>query len=49
MIRKIVQPAFAQPEMSCRRNTSLRIEIRIQIQITHAKKTSIVHMTSRNG
>ena len=49
MITKTVQSALLQPEMSCRRKTSDRTVISIQNQITHAKKTSIVHITSRNG
>ena len=49
MITKIVHAAFVQPEMSCRRKMSLKMVIRSQNQITQAKKTSIVHITSRNG
>src|SRR4051812_11965423 len=48
-IRKIDQPALPNPDRSCRRKTSARIVIRNQIQMTHAKKMNIDHMTSRNG
>ena len=41
--------ALVQPEMSCRLNTSPRMPITIQIQITHEKKMIIVQKTSRNG
>ena len=46
---KIVQSALAPPLMSCRRKMSPKMVIRSQNQITHAKKTNIVHITSRNG
>ena len=46
---KMIHPALPQPEMSRRRNRSPKTVIRSQNQITHAKKTSMVHMTSRNG
>ena len=49
MIRKTVQPALPQPERSCRRKTSVRIKIIIQIQITQTKKMIIDQRTSRNG
>ena len=44
MITKNVQPAFAQPLMSWRRNRSPKIVNRSQNQRTHMKKTNIVHM-----
>ena len=48
-ITKTAQSALLQPEMSCRRNRSPKMTISSQNQITQAKKTSIVHSTSRNG
>ena len=48
-MRNTIQVALPQPEMSRRRNTSLRIMIIIQIQTTHVKKMIIVSTTSRNG
>ena len=48
-IRKIVHSTFMPPPMSLRRKTSVRITMSIQIQMTHMKNTSMVHITSRNG
>ena len=48
-IMKTTQAAFAQPEMSSRRKTSLRIRTIIQIQMTQLKKRIIVQNTSMNG
>ena len=48
-MRKTHQLAFAQPPMSRRRKTSLRIVTIIQIQMTHVKKIMIVHRTSKKG
>ena len=48
-ITKTVQPALLHPDRSCRRYASERTTMRIQNQITHAKKMSIVQRTSRNG
>ena len=41
--------ALPQPEMSCLLNTSAKMAITIQIQITHEKKMIIVQKMSRNG
>src|SRR5580765_1150760 len=48
-ITKTSQAVLPQPERSRRLNTSPKTVIRSQNQITHAKNTSIVHITSRNG
>src|SRR6476660_8456427 len=48
-ITKMIHAALPQPERSRRLNTSPKTVIRSQNQITHAKNTSIVHITSRNG
>ncbi len=48
MIRK-VQAALFHPETSWRRKRSLSTAITVQIQITQAKKISIVQMTSSSG
>ena len=47
--KKIVHNAFVQPPMSCRRKTSVRIMIRIQIHATHAKKMIMLQSTPMNG
>jgi hypothetical protein len=49
MITKIVHRTFEPPPMSFRRKRSAKTVIRIQNQITQAKKMSIVQRTSRNG
>jgi hypothetical protein len=46
---KMIHRAFENPDVSCRRNTSAKMVISNQNQITHAKITSIVQKTSRNG
>ena len=43
------QAAFAQPPMSRRRKTSVKITTIIQIHTTHAKKMIIDHKMSMNG
>jgi hypothetical protein len=48
-IRNADHPAFAQPPMSRRRKTSVRITTIIQIQTTQQKKMIIVQRMSRNG
>src|SRR4029077_14277671 len=48
-ITKMSHAALPQPERSRRLNTSPKTVIKSQNQITHAKNTSIVHITSRNG
>src|SRR6476660_721264 len=48
-ITKMIHAALPQPERSRRLNTSPKTVIKSQNQITHAKNTSIVHITSRNG
>ena len=48
-ITKIDHSTFAPPPMSRRRKRSAKTVIRIQNQITHAKKMSIVQTMSRNG
>src|SRR6476620_6291404 len=48
-ITKMIHAALPQPERSRRLNTSPKTVIRSQNQITQAKNTSIVHITSRNG
>src|SRR6476646_4494606 len=48
-ITKMIHAALPQPERSRRLNTSPKTVIRSQHQITHAKNTSIVQITSRNG
>ena len=45
---KIVQPAFAQPLVSCRLNRSPKTMNSIQKNRIQAKKTNIDHMTSPN-
>src|SRR6267154_1352386 len=47
-ITKKVQPAFAQPLMSWRRNRSPKTVNRSQKNRTHMKKTNIVHITWPN-
>jgi len=49
MITKITHNTLWPPPMSWRRKRSANTVIRIQNQITHAKKMSIVQTTSRNG
>ena len=49
MITKISQPVLPQPEMSWRRKMSANTVIRSQNHRIQTKKTSIVHITSRNG
>src|SRR6266576_5382580 len=48
-ITKMSHAALPKPERSRRLNTSPKTVIRSQNQITHAKNTSMVHITSRNG
>ena len=45
----MIHRTLANPEVSWRRKMSVSTVIRIQIQITNAKKMSIVQKTSRNG
>src|SRR3974390_3496604 len=45
---KTHHPAFAQPEVSCRRNRSEKTTISSQIQRIQAKKMNIVQMTCQN-
>ena len=46
---KIIQSTLPKPEVSCLRKMSAKTVIRIQNQITHAKKMNIVQTMSRNG
>src|SRR6266480_737036 len=48
-ITNTVHPALPHPDTSGRRKMSERTMINSHTQITHAKKTNIVHMMSRNG
>src|SRR6516162_5714393 len=45
---KTHHPAFAQPDVSCRRNRSEKTTISSQIQMIQAKKMNIVQMTCQN-
>ncbi len=49
MMMKMIQSAFAQPDVSWRRKMSAKTVIRSQIQITNAKNRSMYQNTLKNG
>ena len=49
MMMKMIQSAFAQPDVSWRRKMSAKTVIRSQIQITNAKKMSMYQNAVNTG